>query len=241
MAQKHQKKRDYFICPCCGAEVAVGSPACRECGASDEFGWDEGHWWDDELPTGYSSDETFDCVEFVGEEFPEHATPKYRVKRRIMAVVALITCLAFLAWMWMQRLAPPQFVRQPGGVTTDREELIREFGFGPSQDLARDAQLRHKIIGRWERADSARITLEFIEGGQLSGTGFMAPYPGIDEVAEKMADATFEGQWAINDGRLRVTMPASIVIMQIDVPDDRTLRLFDRVERIDQGYIYRRK
>jgi hypothetical protein len=55
MARQIRKHDDYFICPCCGAEVAVGAVVCRECGASDEFGWDDGDWWDDELPTGYAS------------------------------------------------------------------------------------------------------------------------------------------------------------------------------------------
>lgn len=82
MAKKRRKKQDYFICPSCGAKVIEGSSACRECGASDEFGWDEGNWWDDELSAGYSSDETFDYDEFVDEEFPENATPKHQSKRR---------------------------------------------------------------------------------------------------------------------------------------------------------------
>lgn len=104
MAKKRREDPDYFICPCCGAEVAVGSPVCRECGASDEFGWDDGDWSDDELPIGYSSDETFDYDKFVSEEFPDRAQAKYRWKRKAVALVVLITCVAFFIWAWTQQL-----------------------------------------------------------------------------------------------------------------------------------------
>ena|SRR5438067_1151215 len=103
MGRNRRKDQDFFICPCCGAEVAVGAPVCRECGASDEFGWDEGYWGDDELPAGYSSDDDFDYDEFVGEEFPAHAPLKRRFRRWVVVFVVLLTCAAFLAWTFIQR------------------------------------------------------------------------------------------------------------------------------------------
>jgi hypothetical protein len=52
---------DYFICPHCGAEVAVGAVVCPECGSDEETGWSEEtaydglDLYDDEpLPQGYS-------------------------------------------------------------------------------------------------------------------------------------------------------------------------------------------
>ena len=98
---KKPPKDDHFICPCCGAEVRVGAEFCRECGASDEFGWDEdGHWWDDELPTGYRSDDDFDYDEFVAREFPGPAAgwSKPWVKRTATVVIVVIVCFFLLVW-----------------------------------------------------------------------------------------------------------------------------------------------
>src|SRR5207245_2604978 len=100
--RKQQKNDDYFICPCCGAEVKIGAVVCKECGASDESGWEEDYSWDDELPTGYSSDDDFDYDEFVGEQFPEHASAKRQFKRLILALIVLISCLAVLTYTWMR-------------------------------------------------------------------------------------------------------------------------------------------
>lgn len=75
---------------------------------------------------------------------------------------------------------------------------------------------------------------------KVAGTGFLVAGLGVDEQAAKRAGARFEGQWTINDGWLRMTMPTGIVILQVDLPDDKTLRLFDDASRIEQGYVYRR-
>jgi hypothetical protein len=104
MSRKTQND-DYFICPCCGAQVRVGAVFCRECGASDEFGWDEdGQGWEDELPTGYRTDDDFDYDEFIGREFSGRATgwSKQRAKRLAMGVVVVIVCLALLFWTLMR-------------------------------------------------------------------------------------------------------------------------------------------
>lgn len=101
MPGANQNNDDCFICPHCGAEVPVNAEFCRECGASDEFGWDEdGHWWDDELPTGYGTDPEFDYDEFIAREFHHHASPwaKARVKRLALGVIVVLVCLALLVW-----------------------------------------------------------------------------------------------------------------------------------------------
>ncbi len=101
MAAKRPREDDYFICPCCGAKVRTGAKFCRECGASDEFGWDEdGHWWDDELPTGYAEEDDFDYDEFVEREFPGQAKgwSRHRVKKVVFTVVIIVVCVALLIW-----------------------------------------------------------------------------------------------------------------------------------------------
>lgn len=75
---------DYFICPHCGAEVPSGAPACPECGSDDETGWSEDTAYDglflyyDEAASG-----------------PAASTPWLKYA---MAVVALLTLAAFVAY-----------------------------------------------------------------------------------------------------------------------------------------------
>ena len=90
MAKNKANYTDYFICPHCGAEVAVGAVACRECGASDESGWGEANWESD--AAGYGEDEDFDYDEFISREFPEQATANnpYTKKRVIMTVLVVV-------------------------------------------------------------------------------------------------------------------------------------------------------
>ncbi len=99
---KKAKTDDYFICPSCGAEVRGGAKFCRECGASDDLGWDEdGHWWEDELPTGYTPDDDFDYEDFIGREFPERLPPwsGRRWKNMAFGLLVVIVCAALLVWM----------------------------------------------------------------------------------------------------------------------------------------------
>jgi hypothetical protein len=107
MAKRRQKHEDYFICACCGAEVKVGAPVCRECGASDEFGWDDGYWWDDEPPTGYASrdedEEQAEYEEIIAQELPQHTSGRALLRRRVITVVAIVTCACFVLWMLARR------------------------------------------------------------------------------------------------------------------------------------------
>ena len=97
MAKKRPANDDFFLCPNCGARVAVGAKFCRECGADAEVGWDpEG--FDSDPAGGYQDDEDFDYDEFIGREFPEQAEPQRgRVLRRaVWAVLVLIVCGALI-------------------------------------------------------------------------------------------------------------------------------------------------
>ena len=101
MFRDRQSADDYFVCPCCGAEVPAKANFCRECGASDESGWDEGGRSRDEEPDeGYGQDDDFDYDEFVQREFPEAAEgwSRQRVKKVLLTIVVIAVCLALLIW-----------------------------------------------------------------------------------------------------------------------------------------------
>jgi uncharacterized membrane protein YvbJ len=78
-----------FECPNCGADVAVGAKACRECGSDATTGWQdqaEVDYQSVDLPTGYSDD--------AGHPGAS-TTPRYRLW---VAIVAIVTALAMLAF-----------------------------------------------------------------------------------------------------------------------------------------------
>ena len=93
MAAKRPRKDDWFICPCCGAQLPIQARFCRECGASEDSGWGEEPW---------DNEDDFDYEEFVQEEFPEHAAPnpKRLAKRRRLFVVVLLVIVALLLALW---------------------------------------------------------------------------------------------------------------------------------------------
>jgi len=99
MAKKRRANDDFFLCPCCGARVAVGAKFCRACGADAEVGWDpEG--FNSDLPDGYQDDEDFDYDEFIAREFPQQAEPQPgRILRRaVWILLVLMVCVALLLW-----------------------------------------------------------------------------------------------------------------------------------------------
>lgn len=73
-------RRDWFVCPVCGAEVEVGAPSCRECGSDERTGWSEATAYDDlDLPTpeGPEIPDTF-------EEFTQASSPRRGVPPRLL-------------------------------------------------------------------------------------------------------------------------------------------------------------
>lgn len=89
---------DYFVCPHCGEEVAVGAKACPHCGSDDRTGWSEdADKWAADLPAGYSEDDEFDYEEFMRREFPEQARSRSRrVRAVLLAVLVAVLVLALV-------------------------------------------------------------------------------------------------------------------------------------------------
>ncbi len=91
---RRRKRRDYFVCPHCGAQVRAGARACPECGSDESTGWSEdADKWAAGIPAGYAGEDEFDYEEFVRREFGG------RRPRRILglpwwAVLALVAALA---------------------------------------------------------------------------------------------------------------------------------------------------
>jgi ribosomal protein L40E len=98
MTKKRRASDDYFLCPCCGARLAVDAKFCRECGADAEVGWDpEGL---DSGPSGgyQDDDDDFDYDEFIAREFPQHAEPQpgRLLRRAVWTCVVLTLCAALI-------------------------------------------------------------------------------------------------------------------------------------------------
>ena len=78
-----------FECPNCGADVAVGAKACKECGSDATTGWQdqaEIDYQSTDLPAGYSDD-------------PEHPGLLSPRKHRLwVALIVIVTVLALLAF-----------------------------------------------------------------------------------------------------------------------------------------------
>src|SRR6516162_1904084 len=92
------RKRDFFICPHCGAQVPTGATSCRGCGSDDETGWSEsaGEWEEEVRSPGYGSDDDFDYDEFLANELPDQA-PAFP-RRRAWKILVVIVILAFALW-----------------------------------------------------------------------------------------------------------------------------------------------
>lgn len=63
--RQSQVDDDYFTCPHCGAELPGSASFCRECGASEDSGWEE-EWTD-----SAESEDDFEYDEYLRREFPD--------------------------------------------------------------------------------------------------------------------------------------------------------------------------
>ncbi len=89
MARPSKPKREFFECTHCGANVAVGAIACRECGSDAGTGWqssEEVDYQSLDLPEGYSTQ-------------PDHPGGVLPTKRSPMfVVIAILLALALIAF-----------------------------------------------------------------------------------------------------------------------------------------------
>ena len=80
----------------CGADIYEDATFCRECGASDDSGWD--HDTTDAMAYGgYSDDEDdqYDYESFVAREFPDYVANKdFSARRLLMALCIIAVCIA---------------------------------------------------------------------------------------------------------------------------------------------------
>lgn len=66
---------------------------CRECGASDEYGWGD----DPADGEFYEAEDDFDYDEFVAREFPEHAgQPEFDPRKMWIGLVILAIVISLL-------------------------------------------------------------------------------------------------------------------------------------------------
>ncbi|MFN3240373.1 MAG: zinc ribbon domain-containing protein [Planctomycetota bacterium] len=80
------RKREFFECPNCGADVAVGAKACRECGSDDTTGWqssEEIDYHSIDIPDGYG---------------PENELEHGRGRSWLVPIVAAVLAVAMAAW-----------------------------------------------------------------------------------------------------------------------------------------------
>ena len=80
---------DDFDCPCCGAAVQARANFCRECGASDDSGWNE-----DEV--GFGDDEDFDYDDYLEREFAieKPRSQAEQLRRMVTAGIILLVCIS---------------------------------------------------------------------------------------------------------------------------------------------------
>lgn len=79
-----------FDCPCCGAEVAGNARFCRECGASDESGWNL------EAEEGFAADDDFDYDEYLEREFgtARPKTGREQFRRAVTVTIIVLVCIS---------------------------------------------------------------------------------------------------------------------------------------------------
>lgn len=85
-----KERKAFFACPNCGAPVAAGAAACRECGSDANTGWkddDEVDYASIDLPDGYRDRDD----RFARDELPPSRTPRWIV------ITALVTAAALIA------------------------------------------------------------------------------------------------------------------------------------------------
>jgi hypothetical protein len=88
---------DYFICPCCGAELPLSADFCRDCGASADSVWNTDEDVTDDV-SDFDQDDEFDYEDYLRREFPDHASarPAPGPHRVFFALIVIVVCLLLL-------------------------------------------------------------------------------------------------------------------------------------------------
>lgn len=93
MTRKRPRRQpEYFACPHCGADVAVGAKVCRECGSDADTGWqstEEVEYQSLDLPQGYRDDEAHES----------NALPPSRPSKWFVFVVLLMVVVFVLVFV----------------------------------------------------------------------------------------------------------------------------------------------
>ncbi len=89
---RRNQRREIFECPHCGADVPIGSAACKECGSDTDTGWqsqEEIDYQSLDLPEGYAAGQEG----HPGEVFTTRRSPWFYV---IAALLVLAMVIAFV-------------------------------------------------------------------------------------------------------------------------------------------------
>ncbi|MCC7062231.1 MAG: hypothetical protein IT456_05455 [Planctomycetes bacterium] len=86
---RQKPKREFFECQHCGADVLVGSVACKECGSDASTGWqsaEEIDYQSLDLPGGYAADDGHPG----GGRLPERRSPWFFVVLIVLVLLLLL-------------------------------------------------------------------------------------------------------------------------------------------------------
>lgn len=96
MKNRKRRSEGEFACPHCGAPVRADARFCRQCGASEDSGWNEDDSLEEDV-AGYAGADDFNYDEFIAREFPDHADrPHGRGSRWWIVGLVLLAFLMYL-------------------------------------------------------------------------------------------------------------------------------------------------
>lgn len=87
-------RRELFACPHCGADVAVGSKVCRECGSEPDTGWlddDAVQASSVDLPDGYRGD--------AGDGPLVDRRPRWVSITTLLLLAVIVAAIALRFWL----------------------------------------------------------------------------------------------------------------------------------------------
>ncbi len=91
---RRKSRREFFECQHCGADVLVGSAACKECGSDAGTGWQSGEEIDYQsldLPQGYASEQE------------DHPGRTLTTQRPLWTYLVALLLVSVLVLVWVLR------------------------------------------------------------------------------------------------------------------------------------------